>query len=142
MKHMRASAFVDTNILLYAASTDETEASKRKQARQILSLPNWGLSVQVLQELYVNLIRPTRRAMSHDNAVLVIKQLLRRPMVTTDEQLLLEALSLKQRFQVSYWDAAIIAAGLKLGANVLYSEDLNHGQNYDGICVENPFSDA
>jgi len=104
MKHMRASAFVDTNILLYAASTDETEASKRKQARQILSLPNWGLSV--------------------------------------DEQLLLEALSLKQRFQVSYWDAAIIAAGLKLGANVLYSEDLYHGQNYDGICVENPFSDA
>jgi predicted nucleic acid-binding protein len=136
---MPAESFVDTNILLYAASTDPGEADKRTRAREILASAEWGLSVQVLQELYVNLIRPSRRAMSHEDAVALIRQLMRRPLVTTDSGLVLDALGLKQRFQLSYWDAAIIAAAKALGASVLYSEDLNHGQDYGGVRVENPF---
>jgi predicted nucleic acid-binding protein len=136
---MAAESFVDTNILLYAASTDPGEADKRTKAREILAGADWGLSVQVLQELYVNLIRPSRRAMSHEHAVALIRQLMRRPLVATDSGLLLDALGLKQRFQLSYWDAAIIAAAKALGASVLYSEDLNHGQDYGGVRVENPF---
>ena len=69
----------------------------------------------------------------------LIRQLMRRPLVATDSGLLLDALGLKQRFQLSYWDAAIIAAAKALGASVLYSEDLNHGQDYGGVTVENPF---
>jgi predicted nucleic acid-binding protein len=136
---MPAESFVDTNILLYAASTDSGEAGKRNRAREILAGVGWGLSVQVLQELYVNLIRPSRCAMSHDDAVALIRQLMRRPVVATDSGLVLDALGLKQRYQVSYWDAAIIAAAKALGAAVLYSEDLNHDQNYGGVRVENPF---
>jgi predicted nucleic acid-binding protein len=136
---MPAESFVDTNILLYAASTDPGEADKRKRAREILAGADWGLSVQVLQELYINLIRPSRRAMSHDDAVALIRQLMRRPVVSTDSGLVLDALGLKQRFQLAYWDAAIIAAAKALGASVLYSEDLNHGQDYGGVRVENPF---
>lgn len=49
------------------------------------------------------------------------------------------ALQLKSRYQLSYWDAAIVAAAKALGAGVLYSEDLNHRQLYDGVRVENPF---
>lgn len=136
---MPAKAFIDTNILLYAASTSVDEAVKRAKARQVLAQPEWGLSVQVLQELYVNLIRPPRCAMFHADAVDLIRQLVRRPVVSTDPGLVLEALRLKQRFQLSYWDAAIIAGARALGASILYSEDLNHGQDYEGVTVENPF---
>jgi predicted nucleic acid-binding protein len=135
---MPAEAFIDTNILLYAASTDPGEADKRARAREVLAGVGWGLSVQVLQELYVNLVRPSRCAMSHEDAVALIRQLVRRPVVATDTALVLAALDVKQRYQLSYWDAAIIAAARALGASVLYSEDLNHGQDYGGVWVENP----
>jgi predicted nucleic acid-binding protein len=136
---MNADAFVDTNVLLYAVSTDTNEAGKRAQARQVLGAPGWGLSVQVLQEFYVNVVRPARGAMTHGDALAAIRELLRRPTVPTDAALLMDALRLKDRFQISYWDAAIVAAARALGAGVLYSEDLNHGQDYDGVKVVNPF---
>jgi predicted nucleic acid-binding protein len=136
---MRANAFIDTNVLLYAASTDLAEAGKRAQARQVLGGSGWGLSVQVLQEFYVNVVRSPGGAMTHADAVAAIRQLLRHPTVTSDAALLLEALRLKERFQIAYWDAAIIAAARALGAGVLYSEDLSHGQEYEGVKVVNPF---
>ncbi|WP_295582329.1 PIN domain-containing protein [uncultured Lamprocystis sp.] len=136
---MRADAFIDTNVLLYAVSTDAAEAGKRALARQVLGGPGWGLSVQVLQEFYVNVVRPPCGAMTHTDAVAAIRQFLRHPTVASDAALLLDALRLKERFQIAYWDAAIIAAARVLGAGVLYSEDLNHGQDYDGVKVINPF---
>jgi len=136
---MTADALIDTNVLLYSISTSEDEADKRVAARQVLAGPGWGLSVQVLQEFYVNVVRPPRCAMTHADAVAAIHQLLRRPTVATDAALVLEGLRLKERYQISYWDAAIVAAARGLGARVLYSEDLNHGQDYDGVRVVNPF---
>jgi len=139
MPPMSAEVFIDTNILLYAASTSPEESAKRERARALLVRPDWGLSVQVLQEFYVNLVRPHRQAMAHDDAVRLIGQLLRRPLAVTDPDLLLQALALKQRFQLSYWDSAIVAAAQRLGARVLCTEDLSHGQDYDGVRVVNPF---
>jgi len=136
---MRVDSFIDTNVLLYAVSTDAAEAAKRTQAREVLSRPGWGLSVQVLQEFYVNVVRPPRSAMTHADAVAAIRQFLRHPTVASDAALLLDALRLKERFQIAYWDAAIVAAARVLGASVLFSEDLNHGQDYDGVKVINPF---
>ena len=136
---MSVEAFVDTNVLLYAASTSPDETDKRERARTLLAGTQWGLSVQVLQELYVNLIRPRREAMTHENAVALIRVLLRRSLVASDRALLLKALMLKQRYQLSYWDAAIVAAARCLNAPVLYTEDLNDGQDYDGVRVINPF---
>jgi predicted nucleic acid-binding protein len=98
---MTADAFINTNILLYSVSTDENEAGKRVQARQVLVAPGWGLSVQVLQEFYVNVVRAPACAMTHTDAVDTIRELLRRPTVPTDAALLLEALRLKDRFQIS-----------------------------------------
>jgi len=96
--------------------------------------------VQVLQELYVNVVRPPRCAMTHADAVAAIPQLLRRPTVATDAALVLEGLRLKARYQISYSDAAIVAAARGLGARVLYSEDLKHSQDYDGSgCIESVF---
>jgi len=139
MPPMSVDAFVDTNVLLYAASTSLDESAKRERARALLAGSNWGLSVQVLQELYVNLVRPGREVMSHDDAVALVRQLLRRPLVVSDRDLLLQALDMKQRYQLSYWDSAIVAAARGLGARVLYTEDLSHGQEYNGVRVENPF---
>jgi predicted nucleic acid-binding protein len=136
---MPADAFVDTNVLLYSVSNSEDEAGKRAAARQVLARSGWGLSVQVLEELYVNVVRPPRCAMSHADAVAAIRELLRRPTVATDVPLVLAGLRLKERFQLSYWDAAIIAAARALGAETLYSEDLCHGQDYEGVRVVNPF---
>jgi len=136
---MTADTFIDTNVLLYSVSTCKNEVGKRASARQVLAGPGWGLSVQVLQEFYVNVVRPPHCAMTHSDAVAAIHQLLRRPTVATDAALVLEGLRLKERYRLSYWDAAIVAAARALGARVLYSEDLNHGQDYDGVRVVNPF---
>ena len=54
-------------------------------------------------------------------------------------ELILAFVQIRRRFQVSHWDASIIAAAVELGCTTLYSENLNHGQNYNGVRVMNPF---
>lgn len=139
---MRADAFVDTNILLYAISTAPEEAAKKQRAREILAQPDWGLSIQVLQDLYVNATRPPQPAMRHEDAEAAIRQLLLRPTVDNHAALLLDALRLKARYQLAYRDAAIVAAAMQMGAATLYSEDLQDGQEFDGGKVVNPFLSA
>lgn len=136
---MTVHAFVDTNVLLYAISTAPEERLKKTKARQILAQRDWGLSIQVLQEFYVNATRPPIPAMSHGDAVGVIDELMRRPTVVIDAGLLRAALAIRVEYQLSYWDAAIVAAAHRLGATHLYSEDLNPGQDYGGVRVINPF---
>jgi len=136
---MNASTFLDTNILLYAISTAVEERGKRELARTLLARDDYGLSVQVLQEFYVNATRPPRPALTHEAATGVIRELARAPVVATDMALMTRALELKARYRLSYWDAAVIAAAQALGATTLHSEDLSHGQDYDGVRVENPF---
>ncbi|MBU1665361.1 MAG: PIN domain-containing protein [Gammaproteobacteria bacterium] len=136
------AALLDTNILLYAISSSPDEAGKRQVARELLSGADWGLSIQVLQEFYVNATRGATPAMSHALAEAAIRQFLLRPLAINDAALMLNALDLKQRYQLSFWDAAILAAAQALGASVVYSEDLNHGQDYAGVRVVNPFLKA
>jgi len=139
---MRADAFVDTNILLYAISTAPDEAAKKQRAREILAQPDWGLSIQVLQEFYVNATRSPNPAMRHKDAEAAIRELLRRPVADGNSTLLIDALRLKARYQLSYWDAAIVAAAMQIGAATLYSEDLQDGQSFEGVKVVNPFPAA
>ena len=136
------AALLDTNILLYAISSSPDEAGKRHIARELLSGADWGLSIQVLQEFYVNATRGATPAMSHALAEAAIRQFLLRPLAINDAALMLNALDIKQHYQLSFWDAAILAAALALGASVVYSEDLNHGQDYAGVLVVNPFLKA
>lgn len=132
--------FLDTNILLYAISADPAEAAKARQAKAILSGANLTLSVQVLQEFYVQATRPTRRdPLSHLEATALIQYWLRHPIVPVTVQIVQDALELKHRYQTSYWDAAILAAAASAGCTELLSEDLNPGQTYQGVRVRNPF---
>jgi predicted nucleic acid-binding protein len=137
---MTATSFIDTNILLYAASNAPADQAKRQIARGILSLPDIGFSAQVLQEFYAAAIAKQHLQMTHDEAFAVLQSLTAFPVWPISRELVLQAIEAKQRFDISYWDAAIVSAAKQLGCHTLYSEDLNDRQNYDGVTVVNPFS--
>lgn len=133
--------FVDTNILLYAISTDPQESEKAARANEILASTDLALSVQVLQEFYVQATRASRSdRLTHDQAVGLVESFRRFPVQETSVGVALSALSTSQRFGISYWDAAILEAARALGCGVVLSEDLSHGADYDGVRVENPFA--
>ena len=62
------------------------------------------------------------------------------PVLPLTGELVLEAFALKERYRISYWDAAIVAAARSLGCKILYTEDLNAGQDYGGVVARNPFA--
>jgi predicted nucleic acid-binding protein len=137
---MTAMRFVDTNILIYAIGLQPAPPEKKVIAREILARSDIALSVQVLQEFYVQATHARRSdALSHDLAVRLIEKWQRFRVQDNTVAVLQSALSLKQRFQTSYWDAAILAAAKAARCQQLLSEDLNHGQDYDGVVVVNPF---
>jgi predicted nucleic acid-binding protein len=134
--------FADTNILLYAISRDPDEQTKATRANELLAARDIGLSVQVLQEFYVQATRETRAdRLPHDQAARLIESFRRFPVQETTVSTVLAAMSTRQRFDISYWDAAIVEAARALGCKIVLSEDLNDGQDYAGVRVENPFSD-
>jgi predicted nucleic acid-binding protein len=132
--------FVDTNILLYAISRDPAEQGKAKQANDILASRDLGLSFQVLQEFYVQATRASRPdAIEHKQAVRLIESFRRFPDQDIASGILMAALATRQRFQLSYWDSAIIEASRAMGCAEVLSEDLGDGQDYAGVRVTNPF---
>lgn len=136
---MRAEFFCDTNILLYAASKAPEDRAKHDEARRVLALPGVGFSVQVLQEFYVNATQKRALRLSHEEAVQILQSLRGSPILPVTDDLVFAAIDIKERFQISYWDAAIIGAAEALGARELYSEDMNDGQVYGSVRVVNPF---
>jgi predicted nucleic acid-binding protein len=132
--------FFDTNILIYSISADPTEAGKRDRAIALLDENNGAVSVQVLQEFYVQATRPSRpRPLSHALAVGFIAKWTRFPVQDMTLAILNAALEIKANHRLSYWDSAVVAAARALGCRTLYSEDLSHGRQIDGIRIVNPF---
>lgn len=135
--------FVDANVLLYSISRDPAERSKAARANEILAERDIGLSVQVLQEFYVQATRASRTdAITHDQAAGLVEAWCRFPVQVTTVDVMRAALATRSRFGVSYWDAAILEAGRALGCSVVLSEDLDDATDYDGIRVEDPFRHA
>lgn len=133
--------FVDTNVLIYAVSKLPEESEKRRTATSLLEQSDLVLSTQVLQEFYYQATRVSRPgALTHAEAVEYIDSLREFPTESITVDLVHRALQICQRFAISYWDAAILAAAQLTGCDVVYSEDLSHTQDYDGIRVENPFT--
>jgi predicted nucleic acid-binding protein len=136
---MSVDCFLDTNVLVYAAAGRGAEEAKRKRALRLLDRENFGLSVQILQEFYVIVTRKLAVPLSPQEALQWIEQLEIFPTLDIDRALLKIAIEVSERYQVSYWDGAVIAAAEALGAGTLYSEDLNHGQQYGSVRVQDPF---
>ncbi len=130
--------FVDTNVLLYAASTSQAEAHKRDAARKVLFANQVCFSVQIAQEFFVNATRKLT-PLSRVDALNFLNNLSPIAIAPLDYELFEEATRVCERFQISYWDAAVVAAAKRLGCSTLYSEDLSDGQNLEGVFVTNPF---
>lgn len=132
--------FVDTNILLYAISRAPEDQDKADRANALLDAGDVALSVQVLQEFYVQSTRESRAdRITHEQATRLIESLLVFPVANVTTEVALAAIATRARFKISYWDAAIIEAARSLGCEVVLSEDLGDGQDYAGVRVENPF---
>lgn len=132
--------FVDTNVLLYAASVLPEEEAKRVRARELLREPNLAVSVQVLQEFYHQATRVTRPGrLSDDDAMRFLEPVLEMRVQNVTLGVFREAVSIRRRFGLSYWDAAILAAARALGCDAVYSEDMSSEQDYGGLRVVNPF---
>jgi predicted nucleic acid-binding protein len=132
--------FLDTNILLYSISTDRDEKAKREVATELLAGRDNALSVQVLQEFYVQATRSTRRdALPHEIAVGLMRAWLRFPVQDITLAVLSDALEIKVASGLSYWDAAIVSAARALGCRELFSEDMSHGRVIEGVAIVNPF---
>lgn len=136
---MSAKVFLDTNVLVYAVDTTRGAAHNRQIARKIVREGNFGLSAQVLQEFFVTVTRKIKRPLSKTSALRVVGELSRHDIVPVDASLVRLGIAHSLRYQISYWDGAIIAAAEALGATTVYSEDLSHGQKYGDVEVRNPF---
>ena len=130
--------FVDTNLLVYAHDRD---AADRHEKAKALVAELWrrpmlpAISVQVLQELYVNLIR---KQVSDMEARETIADYRTWYVVENDGMLLMEGIEIRERLQSSFWDGLILAAAKRARAGVIWSEDFNTGQDYDGVVAVNP----
>jgi predicted nucleic acid-binding protein len=130
--------FFDTNILIYASNGRYDEPEKHEIASGLLTLP-FGVSGQVLAEFYANVRCKGSVPLTDDVAQEWIDALMRKPFIPVDQDVVFGGLKLSQRHKISYWDGAIIAAADLMGAHIVYSEDLNHGQTYGSVRVCNPF---
>lgn len=132
--------FLDTNILLYSISQNPAESAKRDRAIELLGDDSSALSVQVLQEFYVEATRAGRAdAIAHELAAGLIETWLRFRIQDMNLAVLKSALRIRKTYGFSFWDSAVLAAALALGCDRVYTEDLSHGQTVDGLAVIDPF---
>mgnify|MGYP000866677149 FL=1 len=133
--------FVDTNVLIYAHDLDA--GLKHDRAVAILSdlweNENGIVSVQVLQEFYVNVTRKISDPLTPALARGVIRNYLAWQIAPNDPSTVLSASEIAERNHISFWDALIVASASNAGADRILSEDLNHGQMIEGVVIENPF---
>jgi predicted nucleic acid-binding protein len=133
--------FVDTNVFIYAY--DVTSAEKHQRARELISeLWESGrgcLSIQVLQEFYVNLTLKVPHPLKPQETTQIIDDLGQWRLHKPGLKSVIEAIHIQQRNKISFWDAMIICSAKELGCKIIWTEDLNPNQLYEGIKVVNPF---
>jgi len=133
--------FLDTNIVLYAAAGERHEPRKAPRALELIGRGPFGTSGQVLAEFFFNATERVKVPLPPLLAFEWVHRLSLQPCVAVDTALVKRGIAISQRFKISYWDGAIIAAAEALGAETLYTEDLSHGQIYGSVRAENPFHD-
>ncbi|MDN5697747.1 MAG: PIN domain-containing protein [Rubrobacter sp.] len=133
--------FVDTNVLVYAY--DLSAGEKHERARDLVEelwRTRYGcVSVQVLQEFFVNVPRKIPKPLSTAQAKEIVSDLSYWKLHSPTGRDVVEAIDLNERHELSFWDSMIVRSAVSLGCNMVLTEDLNPGQAYDGLTVENPF---
>jgi predicted nucleic acid-binding protein len=137
-------SFFDTNVLVHLF--DDSVPEKKARAQEVLSeeveAGRAVLSTQVLQEFYVSVTRKLAEPLAPDVAEAQVEDFARLPLVRVDEAIILAAIERHRSMSFSFWDALILEAALRCGADCLLTEDLQHGQKIEGLRVENPFLEA
>ncbi|ESZ26258.1 PIN domain-containing protein [Mesorhizobium sp. L2C084A000] len=136
---MIADCFLDTNILVYAAIGHKAERAKYERAVELIAKEDYSTSAQVLQEFYVNVTKRAEVTLAPAKAAEWVAAISMKPCQDLDSAVVMQGIANAQRYQISYWDGAIIAAAERLGVKILYTEDLNHGQSYGSVVAMNPF---
>jgi predicted nucleic acid-binding protein len=135
---MTAEVFLDSNILLYACSMATDDVDKRAISANLIKTTDFALSAQVLQEFVSNALRKKILGISERNIDATMEMAALVPVLPVTRELMLNGMVFRRRFQLSHWDSTSIAAALELGCHTLYSDNLNHGQDYGGVRVHNP----
>jgi len=134
------TAFLDTNVLLYAISDVPEEEAKRERARALIEAGDVALSLQVLQEFYWQATKANRPwALSPQAAQRLIDAWRRFPVQETTLVLLDLGLEIEGRHRFSFWDSMIVAAAKAQGCDVVWTEDMDDGRIVDGMRIANPF---
>jgi len=136
---MVAEVFLDANVLLYASSRAPLDGDKSRKAQELILNQPFALSSQVLQEFIANALRNKDLGITEANIDATLELATHVPVLPVSLELVIYAVTLRRRFQISHWDATIVAAAQELGCKTLYTEDLDHGQKYGGVQVINPF---
>lgn len=133
--------FFDTNVLVCAL--DQSDLRKKNLAincfSNALQHGTISLSTQVLHEFYNITTRKLRPALTAAQAQTYVINLCAFDVIGSAASTVIAAMDFVQRYQVQWWDALIIEAALRANAEVLYSEDLQHGQRFGALTVVNPF---
>jgi predicted nucleic acid-binding protein len=134
-------SFVDTNVLVYAF--EKSRSPKRQIAQRLMNElmeeDRLRLSTQVLQELFVTLTRKVSQPCSNAEGLAALEDLSAWPLMAVDFAAMRAAVDLIDQAKLSFWDALIVVASARMGATVLYTEDLNDGQEILGVRITNPF---
>jgi predicted nucleic acid-binding protein len=138
---MSDRTFVDTNVLIYAHDVDAK--AKHEAAKKVLhalwSERTGVLSMQVLQEFYVNVTRKIPHPLSKESARLVVTTYTTWCIDTTPAEIA-SAFRIEDQSRMGFWDALILASAIKSGAHRILSEDMHAGQTISGVRIENPFA--
>jgi predicted nucleic acid-binding protein len=133
--------FFDTNILVYLFDND---APDKKQLTQKLvegevKAGTFQTSTQVLQELYVVLTRKLAVPLAMNQAEQVIREFARLSVTQVDIDTILKSIQLQQRLKYSFWDSLIIQSAMQGGASIVYTEDMQNGQQIDELKIINSY---
>ena len=138
----RALSFVDTNVLVYAF--DKSSSPKKRVAQRLMNElmeeDRLRVSTQVLQELFVTLTRKVSQPCTSEEALAVLDDLTAWPLMVVDYAAIRSAVGLADQARLSFWDALVVVGAARTGAAVLYTEDMNDGQEIFGVRISNPFA--
>jgi predicted nucleic acid-binding protein len=133
--------FVDTNVLIYAY--DVSAGVKHLRAMELVTelwkMRTGLVSTQVLQEFYVTATRKIARPLESSFARQIVADFSRWEVITIEPKTILAAIDLQRDHLLSFWDAMIVTTAANGSAEILFTEDLNHGQVISGVTVQNPF---
>jgi len=138
---MKDKVFFDTNILFYAFSTQEMlkQQLSLNLLSQVMKKGTGWISVQVLNELYVNFLKKAPLLPAAEAQQLIYRISLSLNVISMTTTVIYEAFQIQNRYQIAFWDSLIVASALLAGCTTLFTEDIQHNQLFDTVKVVNPF---